>query len=44
VRKFDFKPKDHVDLCEKLDLADFEAGTRVAVQKCYFLKNEAALL
>jgi seryl-tRNA synthetase len=43
-RKFDFKSKDHVELCEKLDLADFEAGTRVAGQKFYFLKNEAALL
>ncbi|HJZ56619.1 MAG TPA: serine--tRNA ligase, partial [Gemmataceae bacterium] len=37
-RKFDFKPKDHVALCEALDLADFEAGTRVAGQKFYFLK------
>ncbi len=43
-RKFDFKPKDHVALCESLDLADFEAGTTVAGQKFYFLKNEAALL
>ena len=43
-RKFDFKPKDHVALCESLDLADFEAGTKVAGQKFYFLKNEAALL
>ncbi|MBX9579906.1 MAG: serine--tRNA ligase [Gemmataceae bacterium] len=43
-RAFDFKPKDHVALCEALDLADFEAGTRVAGQKFYFLKNEAALL
>ena len=43
-RKFDFKPKDHVALCEALDLADFEAGTRVAGQKFYFLKNEGALL
>jgi seryl-tRNA synthetase len=43
-RKFDFQPKDHVALCESLDLADFEAGTRVAGQKFYFLKNEAALL
>jgi seryl-tRNA synthetase len=43
-RKFDFKPKDHVALCEALDLADFEAGTRVTGQKFYFLKNEAALL
>ncbi|MFO0935445.1 MAG: serine--tRNA ligase [Gemmataceae bacterium] len=42
--KFDFKPKDHVDICEKLDLADMEAGTKVAGQKFYFLKNEGALL
>lgn len=42
--KFDFKPKDHVDLCQTLDLADFEAGTKVAGQKFYFLKNEAVLL
>lgn len=43
-RKFDFKPKDHVALCESLDLCDFEAGSRVAGQKFYFLKNEGALL
>lgn len=38
------KPKDHVDLVTALDLADLEAGTRVAGQKFYFLKNEGALL
>jgi seryl-tRNA synthetase len=43
-RKFDFKARDHVDLCESLDLADFEAGTKVSGQKFYFLKNEGALL
>jgi seryl-tRNA synthetase len=43
-RKFDFPPKDHVALCESLDLADFKAGAEVAGQKFYFLKNEAALL
>lgn len=43
-RKFEFKPKDHVAIAEKLDLADFEAGAAVAGQKFYFLKNEAALL
>ena len=40
----DYKPKDHVDLCLALDLADFEAGTKVAGQKFYFLKNEAVML
>jgi seryl-tRNA synthetase len=42
--KFDFKPKDHVALAEALDLVDFEAGSDVAGQKFYFLKNDAALL
>jgi seryl-tRNA synthetase len=42
--KFAFKPKDHVALVESLDLADFEAGVKVAGPKFYFLKNEAVLL
>jgi seryl-tRNA synthetase len=42
--KFDFKPKDHVALVESLQLADFEAGAKVAGAKFYFLKNEAVLL
>ncbi len=41
---FAFKPLDHVALCDKHQLADFEAGASVAGQKFYFLKNEAALL
>src|SRR5262245_53469197 len=40
-RKFDFTAKDHVALAEALDLVDFEAGSSVAGQKFYFLKNEA---
>ena len=43
-RAFDFPPKDHVALCEALQLADFEAGASVAGQKFYYLKNEGALL
>ncbi len=43
-RAFDFPPKDHVALAEALDLVDFEAGSRVAGPKFYFLKNEAVLL
>jgi seryl-tRNA synthetase len=42
--KFDFKPMDHVELGEKLDLIDFEAGAKVTGQKFYYLKNEAVLL
>ena len=41
---FDFKPLDHVELGEKLDLVDFEAGASVAGHGFYFLKNEAVLL
>jgi seryl-tRNA synthetase len=42
--KFDVRPKDHIALVESLDLADFEAGAKVAGQKFYFLKREAVLL
>ncbi|MCZ6533318.1 MAG: serine--tRNA ligase [SAR324 cluster bacterium] len=41
---FDFKPKDHVQLMEALDIVDFEGGAKVAGQKFYFLKNEAVFL
>jgi len=44
VPKFDFTPMNHVELGERLDLIDFEGGTRVAGQKFYYLKNEAVLL
>ena len=44
IREFDFKPLDHVELAQKLDLIDFEAGARVAGAGFYFLKNEAVLL
>ena len=44
VPQFDFQPLDHVELAEKLDLVDFEAGGRVAGHGFYFLKNEAVLL
>jgi len=42
--KFSFKPLDHVQLAEKLDLIDFEAGAKVAGHGFYFLKNDAVLL
>ncbi|MCF0262119.1 MAG: serine--tRNA ligase [Sphaerochaetaceae bacterium] len=41
---FNFKPLDHVQLGEKLDLIDFETGTKVSGPKFYYLKNEAVLL
>ena len=41
---FGFKPLDHVELGKKLDILEFEAATKVAGPKFYFLKNEAVLL
>ncbi len=41
---FGFKPLDHVELGERLDLIDFEGGARVAGHGFYVLKNEAVLL
>ncbi|MBQ2206361.1 MAG: serine--tRNA ligase [Treponema sp.] len=43
-RKFDFKPKDHVQLGEALGLIDFDRGTKVSGPKFYYLKNEAVFL
>ncbi len=42
--EFSFKPKDHVQLGESLDIIDFEGGSKVAGPKFYFLKNEAVIL
>jgi seryl-tRNA synthetase len=41
---FDFELKDHVELGEALDIIDFEAGTKVAGSKFYFLRGDAVLL
>ncbi len=41
---FSFKPKDHVELAEALDLVDFETAAKVSGPKFYYLKNDAVLL
>jgi len=43
-RKFDFEPKDHIQLGNDLDLIDTERGTKVAGFRGYYLKNELAVL
>ena len=43
-RKFDFEPKDHVQIAETLDILDFDRGTKVSGPKFYYLKNEAVFL
>lgn len=42
--EFSFIPKNHIELMEKLNMVDFDAGTKVAGFRGYFLKNEAAVL
>ena len=41
---FDFAPKAHWDLAEKLDIIDFERGVKIAGSRFYVLKGPAARL
>ncbi len=42
--KFDFKPKEHWELAEELNLLDTERSAKVSGSRFYYLKNELALL
>ncbi|MXI85617.1 serine--tRNA ligase [Sphaerochaeta halotolerans] len=42
--QFSFKPLDHVQLAERLDLIDFDTATKVSGPKFYYLKREAVIL
>lgn len=42
--KFDFEPKDHIELMLGLDMVDFERGAKVHGFRGYFLKNAGVLL
>jgi len=42
--KFDFEPKDYLELAEKLDLIDVERAAKVSGSRFGYLKNQAALL
>ncbi|MFH1802796.1 MAG: serine--tRNA ligase [archaeon] len=44
VPTFDFKIKNHVELCEDLGLADFDSSSKVSGNGFYYLKGELALL
>jgi seryl-tRNA synthetase len=44
VRKFDFEPKDHVQLGLALGIIDIERGVKLAGTRNYFLKGNGALL
>jgi seryl-tRNA synthetase len=43
-RKFDFQPKDHLELAESLDIVDMPRAVKFAGARMYCLKNEGALL
>ncbi len=42
--KFDFEPKDHVELMTKHNMVDFERGAKVHGFRGYYLLNDGALL
>ena len=42
--QFGFKPLDHVELGQQLDLFDFESAAKITGHGFYFLKNDAVLL
>lgn len=44
VKKFNFTPKDHVELGLLLDIIDIERATKVSGSRFAYLKNEGALL
>ena len=44
IPKFDFEPKSHYDLGEKLDMLDFDLATKTTGSRFVFVKNKFALL
>ena len=42
--KFDFKPKDYMEIAERLDLIDVQRAAKVSGTRFGYLKNEAVLL
>lgn len=43
-KKLDFKPKDHLELGESLDIIDIEKAAKISGTRFGYLKNEAVLL
>jgi len=41
---FDFEPKDHIEIMNKLNMLDLERGVKAHGFRGYFLKNDGALL
>ena len=43
-RKFDFEPKDHIDLATRLGLVDWESAAKVAGARFYYLRGDLVKL
>jgi seryl-tRNA synthetase len=43
-KKFDFEPKDHLELGRELGILDFETGAKVTGSQFYFLYGDGAML
>jgi len=43
-QKFEFKPKDYLEIAEKLDLIDIKRAAKISGTRFGFIKKEAALL
>lgn len=43
-RKFDFEPKNHLDIGKQLGILDFETGAKVTGSQFYYLYGDGALL
>lgn len=44
IPQFSFKPKDHLELGELLDIIDVQRAAKVSGARYYYLKNEGALM
>ena len=44
IRNFDFKPKEHWEIAEALELLDTERSAKISGSRFFFLRNELALL
>ena len=44
IPKFDFNPKSHYELGEKLQMLDFDLATKTTGSRFVFVKNKLALL
>lgn len=44
IPKFDFSPKDHVELGEKLDIIDLDRAVKIAGTRSYILKKELVII